>query len=245
MRIKRPLQRHHIPSIFTLINLFLGFLAVISVVEESYIRAAYLILAAGIFDALDGKLARMIHAPSQFGSELDSLADLVSFCLAPALLVWALYARDLHPVMGALVAGSPLLFGALRLARFNVNLDRPPKSYFEGLPSPVTAVIVVALVFYYEAQGHIGAAKVVLPAVMAASFLMVSQVRYPKFPAVSFKMGPANTLNLLLFFSTLAIFLWVDNRILLPMAVIYLATGLLRHLTRITDPEYRAAKTKV
>ncbi len=245
MRIKRPLQRHHIPSIFTLINLFLGFLAVISIVEESYIRAAYLILAAGVFDVLDGKLARLIHAPSQFGSELDSLADLVSFCLAPALLVWALYARDLHPIVGALVAGSPLLFGALRLARFNVNLEAASKSYFEGLPSPTTAVIVVALVFYYEAQGHAGAAKVVLPAVMAASFLMVSQVRYPKFPAVSLKMGPANALSLLLILSTVVIFLWVDSRILLPVAVMYLVTGLLRHLNRITDPEYRAAKSKI
>ena len=244
MRIKQPLQRHHIPSIFTLINLFLGFLAVISVVEESYIRAAYLILVAGIFDALDGKLARLIQVPSQFGSELDSLADLVSFCLAPALLVWALYARDLHPVVGALVAGSPLLFGALRLARFNVRLDSAPSRYFEGLPSPTTAVIVVALVFYYEVQGHAEAAKVVLPAVMATSFLMVSQIRYPKFPALSFRGGPGNTINLLLVFGTMAIFFSVDNRILLPMVVIYVVTGLLRHLNRIADPEYRATSRK-
>ena len=80
---------------------------------------------------------------------------------------------------------------------------------------------------------------------MAASFLMVSQVRYPKFPAVSLKMGPANALSLLLILSTVVIFLWVDSRILLPVAVMYLVTGLLRHLNRIADPEYRAAKTKI
>ncbi|MCH7575446.1 MAG: CDP-diacylglycerol--serine O-phosphatidyltransferase [Candidatus Marinimicrobia bacterium] len=232
MKLRKPIKRHHIPSIFTLINMFLGFLAVISIVEGVYIRAAYLIAAAGIFDVIDGKLARKIEMPSRFGAELDSLADLISFCLAPALLVWALYAQDLHPILGALVAGSPLLFGAMRLARFNLLTGEGPKPYYEGLPSPIAAYLVVALVIYYETQGHAGAGKVVLPMVMATSFLMVSQVKYGKFPTASLHMGAMNTLRLVSAIGTMTIFFLVDTRVLLPMVIFYLVSGLVRHLSR-------------
>ena len=232
MKIRKPIQRHHIPSIFTLINMFLGFLAVISIVEGNFIRAAYLIVAAGIFDVIDGKLARKIQMPSRFGAELDSLADLISFCLAPALLVWALYAQDLHPILGALVAGAPLLFGALRLAKFNLIVESGPKKYYEGLPSPIAAYAVVAMVVYYEAQGHVGASKVVLPMVMATSFLMVSHVKYGKFPMANFRMGPKNTFLLLSAIGTQIIFFFFDARILLPVVMIYLVSGLLRHVSR-------------
>lgn len=232
MKIRKPIQRHHIPSIFTLINMFLGFLAVISIVEGNYIRATYLIVAAGIFDVIDGKLARKIHMPSRFGAELDSLADLISFCLAPALLVWALYAQDLHPILGALLAGAPLLFGALRLAKFNLIAEAGPQKYYEGLPSPIAAYVVVALVVYYEAQGQVGAGRVVLPMVMATSILMVSQVRYGKFPIANFHMGPKNTFLLLTAIGTQFIFFFVDGRVLLPVVIIYLVSGLLRHIAR-------------
>ena len=246
MKIKKPIQRHHIPSIFTLINMFLGFLAVISIVEGLYLRATYLIVAAGLFDVLDGKLARKIDAPSRFGAELDSLADLISFCLAPALLVWALYAQDLHPVVGALLAGAPLLFGAMRLARYNLRTDEAPQKYFEGLPSPIAAFTVVALVTYYQGESSAAAAKVVLPMVMATSFLMVSQIRYTKFPAATLHAGPMNTFRLVAVTLTIATFIWIDTRILLPMVLIYLVAGLVRHITRtghepVLDPVKESA----
>ncbi|MCK4577255.1 MAG: CDP-alcohol phosphatidyltransferase family protein, partial [Candidatus Marinimicrobia bacterium] len=72
MKIKKPIKKDHIPSLFTLLNMFLGFLSIISAIEGFYLRAAYLIIAASIFDGMDGKLARWIQAPSKFGSELDS-----------------------------------------------------------------------------------------------------------------------------------------------------------------------------
>lgn len=231
MKLKKRINKHHIPSLFTLLNMFLGFLAIISIVEGNYLRAAYLIVGAAIFDALDGKLARWIRQPSQFGTELDSLADVVSFCLAPSLMIWALYARDLHPVLGALIAGAPLYFGALRLARYNVGQHARPHSSFEGLPSPVNALVIVALVFYYYEQGQ-GAAKIVLPMMMATSFLMISPIRYPKTPRFTFRAGLGNSLYLGAIIVTLAALPIFGGRAVLPLVFAYLLSGLVRWLTR-------------
>ncbi len=231
MKLKKRINKHHIPNLFTLLNMFLGFLAIISVVEGNYIRAAYLIIGAAILDALDGKLARRIQQPSQFGAELDSLADTVSFCLAPALLIWALYARDLHPILGALIAGAPLYFGTLRLARYNVGQHSKPQSYFEGLPSPVNALAVVALVLYYYDHGQ-SAAKVVLPMIMATSFLMISPVRYPKTPRLTFHAGIGNAFYLVTIIIALAALPIFGGRVALPVVLVYILSGLVRWLTR-------------
>ncbi len=231
MKFKKRINKHHIPSLFTLLNMFLGFLAIISIAEGNYLRAAYFIVGATIFDALDGKLARWLQQPSQFGTELDSLADVVSFCLAPALLIWALYARDLHPVLGALIAGAPLYFGALRLARYNVGQHAKPQSHFEGLPSPINALVIVALIFYYYEQGQ-AAAKVVLPVMMATSFLMISPIRYPKTPKITFRAGIGNTICLTAIIVTLVAIPIFGGRAVLPIVFVYLLSGLIRWLTR-------------
>jgi len=233
MKLKKRISKHHIPSLFTLMNLFLGFLAVISIVDGYYVRAAYLIIVAGIFDILDGKIARRIQTPSQFGVELDSLADMISFCLAPALLVWSLYARDMHPVLGALIAGAPLYFGALRLARYNARQHARPLPYFEGLPSPVSAMTIVALVLYYSEQSHPGAAKVVLPIVMATSFLMVSSIRYPKSPKFTFHAGIGNSLYLLALIAVFIVLPIFRGLVALPVVTVYILSGLVRWLMRI------------
>ncbi len=232
MKLRKRLNKQYIPSVFTLTNLFLGFLAIISIVDGYTVRAAYLIIAAGAFDILDGKLARWIQVPSRFGTELDSLADVVSFCFAPALLVWSQYARDMHPVLGALIAGAPLYFGAVRLARYNAGQNNRPQPYFEGLPSPMNALAIVALVLYYVEHGQGGAAKVVLPVVMATSFLMISQVRYTKSPRFSFRAGWGNTIYLIAVIAAVAAWFWQGNMVLLPVLLLYILSGLVRWLTR-------------
>ena len=115
--------KQHLPSIFTLINLFLGFLAIINTMTGHYYIACYIILAAGAFDSVDGKIARLIGISTNFGKEIDSLADMVSFCLAPALLVYALYTQNMPGISGEIIASVPLIMGAIRLARFNTIED--------------------------------------------------------------------------------------------------------------------------
>ena len=246
MKIKKPIKKDHIPSLFTLLNMFLGFLSIISAIEGFYLRAAYLIIAASIFDGMDGKLARWIQAPSKFGSELDSLADLVSFSVAPAVLIWTIYTSDLPVIPGALIAGAPLFAGAIRLARFNVSQHSDPKPYFEGLPAPVGALVIISLILYYSPTSYTGADKLVLPMVIAVSFLMVSQIRYTKTPMLTLRAGLGNTLYLLGTVGTLFIALFIERRFLLPMVLIYLLSGIVRWLMR-TDArvDFRSVEKKI
>ena len=132
--------KQHLPSIFTLINLFLGFLAIINTMTGHYYIACYIILAAGAFDSVDGKIARLIGIPTNFGKEIASLADMVSFCLAPSILVYSLYTQNMPGITGELIASAPLIIGAIRLARFNTEVYDEQPAYFTGLPTPMNAL---------------------------------------------------------------------------------------------------------
>ena len=106
--------KQHLPSIFTLTNLFLGFLAIINTMTGNYFIACYILLAAGAFDSVDGKIARLIGIPTNFGKMIDSLADMVSFCLAPAILVYSLYTHDMPCISEEVNASEPHIIGAVR-----------------------------------------------------------------------------------------------------------------------------------
>lgn len=178
-----------LPSLLTLGNLLCGFHAVYFASKgtgEGYVAGAWLVFCAMVFDAVDGKLARLTGASSRFGAELDSLADMVSFGVAPAFLVAALSASAglRHP---RLVWLSCLVFAvcaALRLARFNAETGPGQESHewFEGLPSPAAAGQVVSLVilhFYLRENFAVGFLPRLLPTItFLAGVLMVSRVRY-------------------------------------------------------------------
>jgi CDP-diacylglycerol--serine O-phosphatidyltransferase len=168
-----------LPNLFTSGNLFCGFFAIVATFNGRFIDASIAILVAGVFDVLDGKIARLSGANSRFGIEYDSLADLVSFGLAPALLVfsWALrpYGR-----IGWLAAFLFLACGALRLARFNVQTVNLDSKFFTGLPIPAAAYLIaltVLLLHRLESwTTHREAAVLVI--IFLLAFLMVSNFRY-------------------------------------------------------------------
>ena len=231
--------RHHIPSLFTLVNLFLGFLAILYV-QRGYPEAAcYVIMIAAVFDSLDGKLARMFGIHSNFGMEIDSLADLVSFCLAPSVLIYTLYTSDLPGISGELIASAPLILGAIRLARFNVAQTDGGSSSFIGLPTPVSALSIAALVLWTEnvkaGNPEYSQPKLLLPIILSISFLMVSKVQYPKFPILNLHVSRANTIKLgilalmaVSFFT--GYFFDLDSWVLLAFASYYIISGILRRL---------------
>ncbi len=171
-----------LPNLFTMGNLFCGFFAIISVLKGDFEVAATAIIVANVFDILDGKAARLMNATSRFGMEFDSLADLVSFGVAPALLAftWGLseYGR-----FGWLAAFLFLACGALRLARYNVQVDAVEKGFFNGLPIPAAASMVAAVVLMFYHLGGSGTARnvLVLLLIYALGFLMVSSVKYRSF----------------------------------------------------------------
>jgi len=143
-------------------------------------------------------LARMLGIPSKFGVEFDSFADTVSFCAAPSLLIYTVYVEGLPPLFGGLIAFTPLLFGTIRLARFNIIQEDDPKSFFTGLPTPVNAIIIVSyMLFNHQIFGDMGDPRIALPMIVALGFMMVSPVRFSKFPLLSFKKGKSNTLQLI------------------------------------------------
>ena len=171
-----------LPNLFTTGNLFCGFWSIISVFQEKYFYAAVAILLAAVFDALDGKVAKLSGATSKFGVQYDSLADLVSFGVAPALMAfnWALRP---YGKFGWLAAFLFVVCGALRLARFNVMSASGDTKYFKGLPIPAAAAMIALTILLYFELIETGGIKDILILVMiyALAFLMVSNVRYFSF----------------------------------------------------------------
>ncbi|MBC8246116.1 MAG: CDP-diacylglycerol--serine O-phosphatidyltransferase [Deltaproteobacteria bacterium] len=171
-----------LPNLFTTMNIFCGFYAVIAAVNGSTNAAAIAILVAAIFDALDGKIARATHTTSRFGVEYDSLADLISFGLAPGLMI---YLWALKPLgrLGWLAAFLFMVCGALRLARFNTQVDSVKSDYFVGLPIPAAACMLAATVMLHHRLGIGTSANkiLILMLIYVLSFLMVSSIKFYSF----------------------------------------------------------------
>ena len=179
-RIRRSI--YLLPNLFTAMNMFCGFYAMVAAINGKFVAAAYAIIIAGIFDNLDGKIARATRSTSQFGVEFDSLADLVSFGVAPGLLMYLWVLSPLGRI-GWLAAFLFVVCGALRLARFNTQVGTVSSDYFVGLPIPAGAGMNAVVVLFCH---KIGMADQVHPLIMlimlyCLSFLMVSTVKYPSF----------------------------------------------------------------
>lgn len=182
----RPPPRVAVPSFFTLMNLLSGFLALTQVQEGAFVMACWLIVLAGFFDLLDGMMARLTDAVSPFGVELDSLSDIVSFGVAPGYLVYVFGLQAFGP-LGMIVAALPALCGAVRLARYNLSFDGEKKDYFEGLPIPVQAMAIVALILNVNDAAWFGGnsgdnLSMLIPIVFLLSGLMVSTIRFDAIP---------------------------------------------------------------
>lgn len=182
------ITRSVIPNLFTAMNMFSGFLSIVYANEGKFIDAAVFIIVGSIFDALDGIMARLTKSSSEFGVELDSLSDLVSFGVAPAFLIYKTYLFQ-YGAMGIVLSSLLMVFGGLRLARFNVQLVGFDKSYFTGLPIPSSAITLASFVLVYFRDGSFiePFASFVVPLVAILSILMVSKIRYETLPKFSLK----------------------------------------------------------
>ena len=176
-----------LPSLFTTGNVFCGFYAFIAVMNEKFFVAAAAIVVAIIFDALDGRVARLTKTTSEFGVQYDSLADVISFGMAPALLA---YAWVLKPFgrLGWMAAFLFLLCGALRLARFNVTKPDKKGDNFIGLPIPAAAAVIASIVIAFEDIFKTRLDPMIMVGVVyLLAFLMVSNIKYPAFKKFEFK----------------------------------------------------------
>lgn len=214
-----------IPNLLTLGNLFSGFLSIICSLDGKYEMAAYYIMLAAFFDGMDGRVARITNSHSRFGIEFDSLADLASFGMSPALLIY-LYALRAYGKIGWMVAFLFVAGGALRLARFNVLVDRAEKNFFIGLPIPSAAMAVVSYILIairYNWPGH----KIILPIMMILiSYLMVSNIKYFGFKELDLKKRKPFSLLVIAVVGFYVIIL-NPQMFLFVMSLVYLVSGLL------------------
>lgn len=183
-----------LPNLITTAALFAGFYGIVAATQGKFEQASVAIFIAMILDALDGRVARMTNTQSEFGAEYDSLADMGSFGLAPALVMYEWSLSSLINVsfpMGKLGWLAAFLFvacAALRLARFNTKASNTDKRYFQGLPSPAAAGVVVGFVWACFDNGIDGdsVAMIALPIIVFAGLMMVSNVSYYSFKDIDF-----------------------------------------------------------
>lgn len=176
-----------LPNLLTTINMFFGFFAIIYSINGKFTWAAYAIVVGAVFDQLDGRVARATNSTSRFGAEYDSLSDLVSFGLAPALLLF-LWSLEPFGRVGWLACFFYVTCGALRLARFNVQSISVEKAYFQGLPIPMAAGIVASSVLaFQDLEMDATRSWALLAMTFLLGFVMVSNFRYRSFKDIDLK----------------------------------------------------------
>ncbi|WP_420454049.1 CDP-diacylglycerol--serine O-phosphatidyltransferase [Rubrivirga sp.] len=232
----RARARAAVPNFFTLMNLLAGFFSLIQTAAGNLEAAAWLVVLAGFFDLLDGLMARLVGVSGDFGVELDSLSDVVSFGVAPSFLLYVFGLNQLGPMWGGLLASLPALFGAVRLAKFNSLTEAGVKSTeFSGLPIPAQAgtVVVFILTFIDRPWFDVLARpqlSVLITLVVGMSALMVSPISFPALPQPNRTNLRAYRYRFLLFLTAMVLGVVFQEEGLLAAAVIYLGWGLGRAL---------------
>ena len=241
-RIRRSLSI--VPSLFTIGNIFCGYYSIISTLRGNWDYAAVLIGFGYILDGLDGRIARLTKTTSDFGVQLDSIADVVTFGVAPAILAfnWGFgasegidgsAAKHVHQ-LGSIASFAFVVCGALRLARFNLQTKKPPelgsKRYFVGLPIPAAAGMIATIVHFFKTPTLlVGSALLWSFLILLLAFLMISTVRYPSFKEFDVKKARP---SLALFATAMMISLiyLYSEIMLLAIASIYASSGLIANL---------------
>lgn len=180
------ISRKFIPSLFTVLNAFCGFMSLIHSANGNFTEACLFIIYASLFDAVDGLAARLTNSSSEFGVELDSLSDVISFGVAPSYLVYNVYFIKLGDI-GVFLSSLLMVFAALRLARFNVQLVGFDKDKFNGLPVPMSAMTICSYILFYHDKIFSEKASSIILIILAVILpvLMVSKVKYSTFPKPS------------------------------------------------------------
>jgi CDP-diacylglycerol--serine O-phosphatidyltransferase len=269
-----------LPSLFTAGNIFLGYLALLRTIQGALLVSAHPVEAAGHFmfaaktiglsvllDGIDGRVARMTNTTSAFGAELDSLADAISFGIAPAVLAfcWGVQFTDTGSVpvvgehlqrWGKIVSFAFLLCGVARLARFNVqknpmpkNPGRPHRKYFVGLPIPAAAGMVAAVVYFGEGYpvAYPPVALAWLALIALLSFLMISTWRYNSFKDLNL-LRPRSSLTVILLGCFIFVTFFYSRYVLLAMGCAYVGSGIairIAGILRRLRPAHRAEPGRV
>lgn len=228
-----------LPSVFTVGNIFAGFFAVISCLHGNYGNAAIAIGIAVVLDGLDGRIARLAGATSDFGLQLDSLADVLSFGIAPAVLIYSWGLEDLGN-FSRLAAFVFLICGAMRLARFNIQVQ--DLRYFAGLPIPAGAGMIAATVHLLQDPPESVALKISLAGMTyVLALLMISTIRYPSPKHLPLTKGKSH-LNVLVLALFVAGVIWYSQQVLMILATTYVCSGLFTRVCQMIKYRFRPSE---
>ncbi len=227
-RKKRNRRRRGIyvlPNLFTSASLFSGFYAIVAAMEGRFESAAVAIIISAVLDGLDGRIARLTHTTTQFGVEYDSLADVIAFGVAPAVLAFQWALRSFGR-LGWLAAFMFVVCGALRLARFNIQKSNEDVSHFKGLPIPAAACFIASMILFVESwEGSLEVrSAAIIAMIYILSFLMVSTLHYSSFK--KFDIRNRKPFNVLLTLILIAMVIAYKPKIMLFLLLFaYVASG--------------------
>ncbi|MFA7361545.1 MAG: CDP-diacylglycerol--serine O-phosphatidyltransferase [Candidatus Kapaibacterium sp.] len=222
-------SKKFIPSLFTILNAFCGFASVINASNNEFETAVLFIVYAAVFDVFDGLVARILDSASDFGVELDSLSDIVSFGFAPAFLLYQFFFIE-YEAMGILVASSVLAFSAIRLARFNISLTGFNKDVFYGVPTPMSALILCSYVIYFHDKIFTKEFSEIFIFVLtiSVSLLMVSNLRFPAMPSsFSWRAVKSNPMQFIFLAAGVLIIIFTKGVAIFPLGLLYLLIGII------------------
>lgn len=229
-----------LPNVFTVGNLFLGIIAIILVFNENPELAAIMVIVAMLLDGLDGRVARALNAQSEFGKELDSLSDVISFGVAPAFIMYVVAFKEINPAAAWIVTAIFPICGALRLARFNVVAGTP--GYFIGLPIPAAGGVLCTLALFHKELNTF----VLVLSTLLLSYLMVSTVKYPNFKKVGIPKAAIWVTPIVVIAAVILAVLYpstLSKMIFVPL-VIYALYGLKKNVDRLFRFVTRRARAK-
>ena len=224
------ITRAVVPSLFTVLNMFCGFLSIIESSRGNYLPASWFIVLAAGFDALDGVMARITRSSSEFGVEIDSLSDVISFGAAPAFLVYQVHLHELGS-FGILVSSLLMIFAGLRLARFNTQLVGYDKEHFVGLPAPASGLTVASYILNYWTitAGLDATAAALLPWVPPAlALLMVSKISYDTLPKISARALRKEPWKFVFLALAIVVVFVTGGNAILPLFGLFIALGIVR-----------------
>lgn len=225
------ITRSVVPSLFTVLNMFCGFISITHAGRGEFMPASWFIILAAGFDALDGIMARITRSSSQFGVEIDSLSDVISFGVAPAFLAYQLYLNELGGI-GIFLSSLLMVLCGLRLARFNVHLVGFDKDHYVGLPAPASALTVASFTLnYWNSTTGLGGAAIVLPyMVIVLGLLMISKVKYDTLPKFSKRTVQKEPWKYVFFGLAVVVVFVTGGTAIFPLFVLFITLGIVRYL---------------
>ena len=213
-----------LPNTFTALNLGCGFMAIMYSMQGRFYYACMLIFLGAVFDSVDGRVARLTGTESSFGEQFDSLSDLISFGIAPSIIYYNKFLVDFGRA-GMVVAFLFLLCGALRLARFNANIDKVSGDYFQGLPIPGAAAAIVGFILISSVYPEVLSKKLlVIPYILFYSLLMVSNIPFPSFKKSEWVRKHKRKIFFLLLVVASALFMWEEVMLFVVVSVYVLSS---------------------